>query len=174
MSDHERDASKQKDILSQFPHSVVLLQGIFESKFFDLIKDRQEKEIFVLEGRPSCEAAETSCRELIKRKIRPTLIADNMAGFLFYKDLVKEIWLSYQVADKDGALCYIGALILGILGRRHGIPVNLYPNKHKMVLLGQEKDIIYFDGTRVAPPQVRGYVPLAEWVSSKYITKLYA
>lgn len=163
----------ERDILSECKNSIVLLQGIFKNAFFDFLKEQGIKEAFVLEGRPSCEAAEVSCRELIKRKIQPTLIADNMAGFLFYKNLVKEVWLSYHVADKDGALCYIGALILGILAKRHGVALNLYPNEHKMVLLGREKDILYFDGIRVAPPSVRGYVPLGEWVSNKYINKIY-
>ena len=162
-----------KDILSEGKKSIVLLQGIFSNSFFDLLRERGVKEVFIMEGRPSCEAAESSCKELIKRKIKPTLIADNMAGFLFYKDLIKEVWLSYHIKDKDGALCYIGALILGILAKRHGITVNLYPNEHKMALLGKEKEVIYFDGIKVAPPNVRGYVPLAEWVSSKYITKAF-
>ena len=154
-------------------NNIILLQGVFKTSIFDLLKKRKIKEVFILEGRPSLEAAKQSSRELLKRKIKPTLIADNMAGFLFYKKLVKEVWLSYQTADKKGALCQIGGLILGVLGRKHKVPVNIFPNKAKLQLLGRAKDITYFNGTKVAPSGIKSYVPLAEWVPRKYITKIY-
>ena len=109
-------------------NNIVLLQGVFKTSIFDLLKKRKVKEVFILEGRPGLEAAKQSSKELLKRKIKPTLIADNMAGFLFYKNLVREVWISYQSKDKKGALCHIGGLILGVLGRKHKIPVNIYPN----------------------------------------------
>ena len=108
--------------------SVIVLQGVFKDTMFDLLKKRKIKNVFVLEGRPGLEAAKQSCKELLKRNIKPTLITDNMAGFLFYKKLVKEVWLSYQAKDKKGALCQIGGLILGVLGRKHNIPVYLVVN----------------------------------------------
>ena len=161
------------DVLGKVKRSIVLLQGIFESPVFDVLKARKPEEVFVLEGRPSLDAAKFSCRELIKRNIRPTLIADNMAGFLFYKELVKEVWLSYQLADENGALCQIGGLILGVLGKRHQVPVFLYPNRAKIHLIGPQREIFYFNGVRTTPEDIRGYVPLAEWVPKKYITKIY-
>lgn len=154
-------------------NSVVLLQGVFEGSIFDRLKKRKIKEVFILEGRPGLEAAKQSSRELLKRKIKPTLIADNMAGFLFYKNLVKEVWISYQSTDKEGALCQIGGLILGVLGRKHKVPVYIYPNGKKLSLLGRSKDISYFNGIQVAPRGIKGYVPLAEWVPQKYISKVY-
>ena len=116
-------------------NSVILLQGVFKTSIFDLLKKRRDKEIFILEGRPGLEAAKHSCRELLKRQIKPTLIADNMAGFLFYKNLVKEAWLSYHTSDENGALCQIGGLILGVLGRKHKVPVFTYPNNQKLQFL---------------------------------------
>ena len=107
-------------------HSIILLHGVFAVDFFDqLIDDCSTKEVFVMEGRPSLEAAQVNCRELLKHKITPTLISDNMAGFLFFKNLVKEVWMAYQASDTDGAVCDIGALILGVLGKRHSVPVYL-------------------------------------------------
>lgn len=154
-------------------NSVILLQGVFESSIFDLLEKRKIKEVFVLEGRPGLEAARKSCCELLKRKIKPTLIADNMAGFLFYKKLVREVWLSCQSEDKDGALCQIGGLILGVLGRKHKVPVNTYPSGQTLQLLGRPQDIFYFNGIKVAPSGIQGYVPLVEWVPSKYIDKAH-
>ena len=154
-------------------NSIILMQGIFEPSIFDLLKKRKGKEFFILEGRPGLEAAKRSSREFIKRKIKPTLIADNMAGFLFYKNLVKEVWLSYQSIDKTGALCRVGGLILGVLGRHHNVPVYLYPGDRKLELLGRSKDISCFNGMKVAPSNIPGYVPLIEWVPKKYIGKVY-
>ncbi|MCA9394627.1 MAG: hypothetical protein KC900_10515 [Candidatus Omnitrophica bacterium] len=168
-------AENEKDtngILDEFTESVTVLHGIFSPKTFDDIVRKSVRDVFVLEGRPSLESAQFSCRELIKRKVKPTLIADNMAGFLFYKNLVKEVWISYQVADEDGALCQIGALILGVLGKRHSVPVRLFPSSQRLALLGKDKEILYFNGVKVAPRNVKGYVPLAEWVPRKYISEI--
>lgn len=151
----------------------ILIQGVFDESFFDLLKERRLKEVYVLEGRPKLEALRHSCEQLVQRGITPTVIADNMAGFLFYKDLVQDVWLSYQVADSGRVLCDIGALILGVLGKKHGIPVRCYPAGKKSNLTGSHRDICYFNGTRVVSDRVKGYVPLLEWVPSKYISETY-
>lgn len=152
---------------------MVLLQGIFDAALFDLLKKRKVKEAFVMEGRPGLEAAESSCAQLLKRNLKPTLIADNMAGFLFYRKLVKEVWLSSPRMDKEGALCHIGAMILGVLGQKHKVPVYAYPNGQELRLLGRPKEITHFMGVKIAPRGIEGYVPLAEWVPQKYITEVY-
>ncbi len=153
--------------------SIIILHGIFQSKAFDALSKRKVQEVFVLEGRPSLESSQNTCQELLKRKIEPTIIADNMAGFLFYKNLVKEIWVSYQSLGKEGALCLIGGLILGILGKTHKIPCRAYPSSGESLLLGKPKEVLYFKGIKIAPGGVRGYVPLVEWVPKKYVTKVY-
>ena len=153
--------------------AVTMVQGLVNNTLFDLFKERKIKEVVVLEGRPSLEAARLNCQALTKRKIKPVLIADNMAGFLFFKNRVKEVWLAYYMADKKGALCDIGASILGVLAKRHGLPVNLYPALKSPKFVGKEKDLFCFNGERVAPKKIKGYVPLAEWVDKKYITKVH-
>ena len=154
-------------------NDIVLLHGIFKSPFFDELKKCVSKDVFVLEGRPSLEASRTACRELLKRNIKPTIIADNMAGFLFKKNLVKEVWLSYQLKDDNGAVCTIGALILGVLAKKHGVPVYLYSAAKKTKLLGKQAEIFSFNGVKVAPSKISGYVPLVEWLPQKYITGIY-
>jgi len=153
--------------------SIILLHGVFQPNIFDALSKRKIEEVFVMEGRPSLESSRNICRELLKRKIKPAIIADNMAGFLFYKNLVKEIWISYQSLDKDGALCPIGGLVLSVLGKNHKVPVRLYLNPEKLLLIGKSKEILSFNGIRVAPRGVKGYVPLVEWIPKKYIGEIY-
>ena len=159
--------------LSDKKNSIVLLQGVFVSAFFEELKKKNPANVFVMEGRPTLEAAQSSSVELLKRKITPTLISDNMAGFLFFKGLVKEVCVAYQMSDKDGALCDIGALILGVLAKKHNVPVYLYPSRKQSSRMGKQKDIFYFNGKRVAPAGIRGYVPLMEWVPSQYMMNVY-
>ncbi len=153
--------------------SIVLLHGVFDGAFLKELKNRNVKEVYLLEGRPSLRAAKKFSKVLLKNKIKPILIADNMAGFLFFRGLIKEVWISYQEADDQGTTSPIGGLILGVLGQEHKIPVNLYPSAENEKLLGQQKEIFYFDGKRVAPKNITGYVPLTERLPKKYITKIY-
>ena len=152
---------------------AVVVQGVVSELLFDLLKAKKVKEVVVLEGRPSLEAARANCRALMKRKIKPVLIADNMAGFLFFKNRVKEVWLAYYRVDKKGALCDIGASILGVLAKQHQLPINLFPAAKKPKSVGKEKDLFSFNGERVAPSNIKGYVPLTERLAGKYITHVY-
>jgi len=153
--------------------SLIVLQGNFKSDNFDLLVKGKIKEVFLLEGRPSLEAARRSSRELLKRKIIPTIVADNMAGFLFARGLVKEVWMAYQMADQNGAVCFIGGLILGVLAKKHKVSVILHRSAERSPFVAKQEEIFSFNGVRTAPEGIRGYVPLVEWVPKKYITKRY-
>ncbi len=152
--------------------NIVLLQGIFEPSFFKSLKKDGVKDVFIMEGRPSLSSAKFNAKELAKHRIKPTLIADNMAGFLFFKKMVKEVRIAYQILDRKGAFCSTGALILGVLAKRHKVPVYLHKGVLQDRLLGQQKEISFFNGKQVAPDGIKGYVPLIEWVSDKYVTKV--
>lgn len=152
--------------------NAILLQGVFAAEFFEELQKKNPTTIFVMEGRPTLEAAKNTSAHLLKRKITPTLISDNMAGFLFFKGLVKEVWIAYQLKDKDGALCDIGALILGVLAKKHQVPVYLFPAGRKTKFLGPEKSLLEFQNKRVAAKGIKAYVPLVEWLPTKYITKI--
>jgi len=167
--------SKQKitnEDLKALRGKVTLLHGVFKKPFFDVLKKSSPEKVFVLEGRPSLDSGKSCCRELIKRKIQPTIISDNMAGFLFFKGLVKEVYLAYQAADRKGAVCDAGALILSILCKEHNIPVKCFASSRKTKGLGSLKDIAFFNGIRVAPKGIKTYVPLMEWVSKNYIAEI--
>ena len=153
--------------------SSILIQGVVDGALFDWSKIKKAKTIFVMEGRPRLEAARYVCRQLQKRKMIPTLIADNMAGFLFYRGWVREIWMACQVKERGGYLCDAGALILGVLGKRHNVPVHLYPAKRTTDFLSSQKDILNFNGVPITPRGVKGYAPLVDWVPERYVSWVY-
>ncbi len=150
--------------------SIILLHGNFEPDFYKTLKVKENDSVFVMEGRPTLESSRDVCKALLKRKITPTLIADNMAGFLFYKGLVKEVWIAYQLIEKDGVLCEIGALILAVLANKHQVPVRKFLGKHIQHFMGSPRDLVKFMDTPVAVEGVRAYVPLVDWVAEKYFS----
>ena len=148
----------------------MLLHGVFDAAGLKGLESKNASALFVMEGRPSLHAAHDNIRALIKLGKKPTVICDNMAGFLFYKDLINEVRLACQFADDNGALCDTGALILGVLARWHKVPVTVVPGKCKPRFLGDPKDTLTFQKKTVAPQGTQSYAPLLEWLPRKYIT----
>lgn len=155
------------------PKSLVIVQGVFKKNFFPMLAERRPSFTVVMEGRPSLNAAKTSSQALLRQGITPILIADNMAGFLFARNWVKEVWMAYRCDDGEGVLSEIGALILAVLAKRHKVPVFAYPASGKTDFLGKPNDLFYFQNTRVAAMGIKGYVPLWEWVPHNYVRKVY-
>ncbi len=150
----------------------VIIHGFFEDEFFVRLKKQQIEKVFVLEARPTLKSLKHACRHLLKLGIRPVIISDNMAGFLFFKHMVKEVWLSYQDRDGEEAVCLVGGLILSVLAKRHHVPVFLSYASSKSGQFADEKEIFNFNGIRVAPRGIRGYVPLLEAVPLRYVTNV--
>lgn len=153
--------------LKKMRDTVVILHGQFEEPFFDTLKNRTVDRFFVLEGRPNLESSKHVIKNLLKRKITPTIISDNMAGFLFYKQLVKEVYLATIDIDDKGALCHIGASILAVMAKQHNVKVFCYPSIAKKEFVGKPSDLTSFQSTQIAPKNTKAYVPLIEWIPGK-------
>ena len=149
--------------------SIILFQGVLNAESLKNFKLTSKYHAFVTEGRPSLEAGRVTSAILLKKGITPTVISDNMAGFLFFKGLVRQVNIACQYADNKGALCDTGALILAVLAMKHKVPVKLLMAEHKSRFLGDPNSILSFNGQRIAPKGTHGYVPLVEWVPAKYL-----
>ncbi len=149
--------------------SICLFQGVLSVESLKKVKLEKNGHAFVCEGRPSLEAGRKTSGVLLKERITPTLITDNMAGFLFFKGLVKQVFIACQYADNKGALCDTGALILAVLAKKHKVHIKLLAAEHRTRFLGDPKAILSFEGQRIAPKDTHGYVPLVEWVPVKYL-----
>ncbi len=151
--------------------TLIILHGFFRPEAIASLEEKKDK-IFVLEGRPRLESSQHTIDQLLKIGIQPTLIADNMAGFLFFRKLVKEVHLTYQEQIKDGVTTLIGGSILAIMAHKHNVPVFVYPSDVKLNATDDDKSILSFNNKQVAYQKVQGYVPLIETVPTKYITKV--
>ena len=149
--------------------TIYLFQGVLSVESFKKIKLGTRAHAFVCEGRPGLEAGRMTSDILLKKGINPTVISDNMAGSLFFRGLVRQVFIACQYADENGALCDMGALILAVMARKHKVPVKLLPAQRRTRFLGDPKDILSFEGQRMAPQGTKGYVPLVEWVPEKYL-----
>ncbi|MCX5681277.1 MAG: hypothetical protein NT079_03230 [Candidatus Omnitrophica bacterium] len=163
-------------MLTKEPNAYVLLHGSFANSFLSLLKERKVKEVFVMESRPNLDGAKKLCPQLLKNKIKPILIADNMAGFLFFKGYLEEAWISYYENKEENLLCPIGSLILSVLAKKHGVAVKAFPSLPSLrpgKAEGGAESILFFEGKRIAAKGVKGFVPLVENVSKKYISEIY-
>lgn len=152
--------------------SVILVCGHPQSSFLARLKKRTASAIVVMEGRPDLTPALRVCEELA-HGTTPTVIADNMAGFLFSQGLVKEAWLTYRSASQEGVLCSMGGLIVAVLGKRHKVPVFCFPCIRADEVSARPNNIFYFEGERIAPSGIGAFVPLLEWIPRKYVRKIY-
>ena len=149
--------------------SIVLFQGVFSVEAITKIKAAKTTPIFVCEGRPSLEAGKSNSKALLIQGITPTVICDNMAGFLFFKGFVREVVIACQYADGTGILCDTGGLILAVLAKKHKVALRLLEAEHKKHFLGNPKDLLTLKGFPTASKETHAYVPLVEWVPAKYL-----
>ncbi len=151
----------------------ILLRGTPQKSFFDILASKNIKELFILEGRGTVGKTSAFCKEILKHHITPTFITDNIAGFLFYQDLVKEVWVTYQDVKEEGLVSEAGALMLGVLSRKHRIPLFAVRSKHIVLKIGKPKDILEFFGRTIAPKGTKTFVPLLENLPKSYAKGIY-
>jgi methylthioribose-1-phosphate isomerase len=152
------------------PKSITILHGFLERDFLQTLDKKGM--YYILEGRPNLENSKYLIDALIKLKIKPTVIADNMAGFLFYQNWVKEVSIGYFEKTEESVLLPVGGLILAVLAKKHNVPVNVHPSNQLMKLMGKSEDMLKFNGTRVVKAGTKSFVPLVEWVDNKYISRV--
>src|SRR3989338_8727947 len=145
VSPNQRFGGRSPSMRDYKTGSIVLLQGVLADGFFKTFKPAKTTSVFVLEGRPDLSAGKGNSAALVKKGIVPTVICDNMAGFLFFKGLVKQVVLACQFADQSGALCDMGGLVLAVLAKRHKVPLKLNEAKRRHRFLGDPVSILKFE-----------------------------
>ncbi|MCA9401288.1 MAG: hypothetical protein KC713_06650 [Candidatus Omnitrophica bacterium] len=153
--------------------SVTILHGFFGDEFFEDLLKKPLGHMVVLEGRPTLAASKALINALVKRKVKPFVIADNMAGFLFFQKYVKRVCVSYQSSSGADIVAPIGSLVLAVLCDSHKVPMDAYPSNREQQPLASPNSVYSFNGARVAPRGAKAYAPLLEEIPNKLIRKIY-
>lgn len=139
----------------------VLVHGQMPASFFNELIKTKTAEFYILEGRPSLSSVKASAKQLQKLGIVPTVLADNMAGYLFYQNLLKEVWLACRPGKKS-VVCDPGAIILQTLAKRHQIPVYGYRSQEFKKDAAAQADLSRFNGQKVVASCFKSYVPVKD------------
>ncbi len=143
--------------------SLPLVFGTPSMMFFDRFR---EKRAFVAELRPGLEGMKIVAKELLKRRIEPVIICDNMMAYCMKEGLVRDVHIFYYALNKTMALCRTGSLVATLCAREHGIPVYLYPS---MPLWPKAGGLTHIGGKKVTHRSVKTYAPLFEEVALQQI-----
>ncbi|MDD5019865.1 MAG: hypothetical protein PHH75_04590 [Candidatus Omnitrophica bacterium] len=138
---------------------IPLIFGVPQKDFYARLK---AKKVFVAELRPALEGMTDVAKELLRRRIQPVVICDNMMAFCMERKLVSAVHIFAQGKKKDVALCRTGSLIAALCARIHRIPVVLHEGA--MPREAKDADLLKIAGVKVTSSKIQTYVPLLEEV----------
>lgn len=138
---------------------IPLIFGVPQEAFYAGFK---AKKAFVAELRPALEGMKDVAKELLRRRIQPVVICDNMMAFCMERKLVSAVHIFSQGRKNDVALCRTGSLIAALCAHAHRIQVVL----HDGVMPREAKiaDLLKIGGIKVTSSKIQTYVPLLEEV----------
>lgn len=132
------------------------------------MKSLMASKVFVAEQRPGLEGMKQVSESLLKNKIQPVVICDNMMAFCMERGLVESVHIFAYALNRTTALCRTGSLIAAICAHAHEIPVVLHPS------VKQDKQkashLLRIGGRKVTDAKIKTYVPTEEEVPMALIT----
>jgi methylthioribose-1-phosphate isomerase len=97
--------------------------GTAEGVMRSAVEEGKQIHVYVDETRPVLQGARLTSWELMEEKIPCTLITDNMAGSLLYRDMVDLAIVGADRIARNGDVANkIGTFALAVLCKEHGIP----------------------------------------------------
>jgi methylthioribose-1-phosphate isomerase len=149
----------------QVDRSLSLIYGVPTPRFY---AEFREASVFVAEQRPGLDGMRVVGRELLRRRVTPVILCDNMMAFVMERGLVKDVCIFADTLDATKAECRTGSLIAALVAREHKVPVYLY-NRAGRVTTGS---LLKIGGRRVTTPDLKTYVPLTEEVPLELTTEI--
>lgn len=140
--------------------------------------------VYVDETRPRQQGAKLTTWELLRDNITPTLITDNMAGYLMFKGKIGAVVTGAdRIALNGDSANKIGTYSLAVLARAHKIPFyiaaplstidpeietgDLIPIEER-----DEEEVLNINGARVAPEGTRVENPAFDVTPGELITAI--
>ncbi|HZK25491.1 MAG TPA: S-methyl-5-thioribose-1-phosphate isomerase [Oscillospiraceae bacterium] len=140
--------------------------------------------VYADETRPYLQGARLTAWEMVQEQIPVTVIADSMAGFLMKQGKVDLIIVGAdRIAANGDAANKIGTYTLAVLAKAHKIPfyvaapastfdLSLTDGEQIPIEERDERELIFFAGTRIAPEGVLCYNPAFDITPAELITAI--
>lgn len=163
----------------------VILTHCNISGLMPLIGDfcrRQNKQVsfFVTETRPYLQGARLTAWELKQGGLEVTLITDSMAAYVISLGKVNKVIVGADHLAQNGDIANkVGTYQLAVLARHFRIPFYVLcpPASHAKsgrdikIEIRPDKEMLEYQGVRLAPKGVKGYYPAFDITPNKLITK---
>jgi len=141
---------------------MPLIFGVPHKSFY---KDFKPTMAFVAELRPGLEGTRVVAKELLRRRIQPVVICDNMMAHCMERGLVNGVHVFYGRLTRHKAVCRTGSLIAVLCARTHQIPTRLHRGK----VSRREGSLLKLDGRNVTAQNIKTFVPPTEEVPLIYM-----
>jgi methylthioribose-1-phosphate isomerase len=163
--------------LATVDHGTAL--GVMRTAF---ISEGKNIHVYVDETRPVLQGARLTAWELKQEKIPFTLITDNMAGFLMFKNKVDLIIVGAdRIALNGDVVNKIGTYSLSVLARENKVPfyvaaplstIDLSLKTGSMIPIEERgpKEVTHILGKEITPKGVKVFNPAFDLTPNRYIT----
>lgn len=144
------------------------------------LKDKKRISFFVTETRPYLQGARLTAWELKKAGFNVTVIADNMVAQVMSEGKVNKVIVGADHLAQNGDIANkIGTYQIAILAKHFNIPFYVLcppaspakSGKDIKIEIRPEKELLEFEGIRLAPKGVKGYYPAFDITPNDLITK---
>ncbi len=146
-------------------------------------KQGKKISVYATETRPYLQGARLTCLTLVEAGYTPTLITDNMVGYLMWKGLVDKVFLAADRIAMDGSIANkIGTYSIAVLAARHKVPFYVLgyegpdPNTNTWEDMEIEErnpqEVLYCMKARTAPEGVQAYYPAFDITPPELITAI--
>lgn len=150
----------------------ILIHGVPDKDYYQQLKARKDiKSVYVTEFRPLLYGANLVAKELLKVKIKPVIICDNMVGFCLEKKMIDEIHIFAKKENDKGLLCFIGSMIYAICAIQNKAKVYVY-KAGKIKKDFSNNDVLKLAGVKTTVGAVKGYCPTWEVVPADLAYKV--
>ncbi|MFH1856860.1 MAG: S-methyl-5-thioribose-1-phosphate isomerase [Candidatus Omnitrophota bacterium] len=143
-------------------------------------KENKKIKFFVTETRPYLQGARLTAWELKKAGFEITVVPDSAAAFLMSQKLVNCVVTGADQMARNGDIANkIGTYQIALLAKQFNIPFYVLsppPSKAATkddikIEIRPEKELLEFEGKRIAPKGVKGFYPAFDLTPRELITK---